>query len=139
MDEEGLKDWVSKLGVSPETIYVVGVIGEFIAKWYSEIQKSEEEKMEWEEEKMEVYMDKFDSIEKRLQGIESRLSPTEKRASVVLIEELGYKEAKKRVEDFIKGKNKTDIAEIHQALGIDIKTLVQILDDLKEAQRIEEG
>lgn len=52
--------------------------------------------------------------------------------SLVVVKEIPYSEAKHNVSEYIQSHESTDIAQIHQELGIDINFLIQIMDELKQ-------
>ncbi len=141
MNEKGLEDWIGKLGVSPETIYVVGVIGEFIAKWYAEIQK-------WEEEKMEAYMERFDGLEKKMDRIGghvevvskvvSELKEANSSVETIVIREISQKDARKEIWDLVrKTKGKIYPSEISKKVGIDYDLTMKIILELIDKEKIE--
>jgi len=51
---------------------------------------------------------------------------------VVVVNEMPYEEAKEKVVEYFKIHKKASIVELHQDLGIDIDTLIKILDELSK-------
>ena len=58
---------------------------------------------------------------------------------VVIIEEKSKEQAKKEVEEYFKKHKTTDIEELMLNLRIEVRTLVEIIDELKEEGIIEES
>lgn len=69
----------------------------------------------------------------RLEQLESK-SPDSK---VVLIEEMDKQTAKKKVRDYMKKHKRADTEELMENLRMDLRLLVEIIDELKEEGKIE--
>lgn len=58
---------------------------------------------------------------------------------MVIVEEMTKEEAKQKVIDYMREHKTSDIAELHKSIGCDIKLLVEIIDELRQEGKIEEG
>lgn len=76
---------------------------------------------------------KLRRMQRLLRSIHSQSSSVQQK--FVVIKELTHEQAKKIVEDYISDKGRADTEELMD-LGIDLKLLVAILDELKEEGKI---
>jgi len=86
----------------------------------------------------EKYFEKVDEIDKRLRSLEEKINLLGEKLDnfqyekVVVVNEMSYEEAKEKVIEYFKIHKKASIVELHQDLGINIDTLIKILDELSK-------
>lgn len=57
---------------------------------------------------------------------------------IVIVEEMTKEAAKQKVVDFMREHRTSDIAELHKNIRCDIRLLVEIIDELRREEKIEE-
>ena len=98
--------------------------------------ESLEEKFEKFEEIIEQKFKKLEAelnkkIENKINMIMGELNnPADDK--VIIVYEMPYEEAKKRVIEYFKKHKEATIVDLHQDLGIDIEKLIEILDELSK-------
>jgi len=72
-------------------------------------------------------------MEYRLANLEAR---ARKQPEIVLVEEMGRDEAKRRIESYFETHDEADTEELMRNLRIDLQLLVELLDELKKEGKI---
>lgn len=79
--------------------------------------------------------EEFKELKKDVEAIKSRLPSVAPK--VVVIGEISKEQAMEKVEDYFKEHGRADIEELMLNLRIDVRTLVEIIDELREKGKIE--
>lgn len=73
-------------------------------------------------------------LEERLEKVEFSMEPQHE---VVIVEEIGHDEARRRILNYIETHDEADTEDLMKNLRIDLALLVEILDELKKEGKIE--
>lgn len=79
----------------------------------------------------------FEELNSTLKSIDEKLSEALPLSKITVIKEVSYEDAKQMVESYLRDHKKADTEELLLKLGLDLETLVKILDELKKENKIE--
>jgi hypothetical protein len=76
-------------------------------------------------------------VNSTLKSIEEKLGNVLPLSQITVIQEIGYEDAKRMVQSYLEEHKKADTEELLLKLNVNLETLVKILDELKQEDKIE--
>ena len=91
------------------------------------------------QEQIERLSSRLDSLDRRVELLRDARPADSDAGGVIVVQEMTKEAVRARALDVFDKLATTDIAELHQLVGCDVRLLAEVLDELRAEGRIEEA